>query len=50
METALGKFFKVKGLDGAEWGVCIALGFGCVLTSYLLRLIPIKETVNKIDV
>ena len=39
MQTKMGVFFKVTPLNGAEWGVSVAIGAGAVLVSVLTRLL-----------
>ncbi|EFJ49476.1 hypothetical protein VOLCADRAFT_104340 [Volvox carteri f. nagariensis] len=39
MQTPISFVFKVKPLNGAEWGACIAIGIGAIPYSWAVRLL-----------
>jgi hypothetical protein len=39
MQTPVGRFFKVRPLNGVEWGVSIAIGLTAVPVSIITRLL-----------
>jgi len=52
MQTPVGRFFKVRPLNGVEWGVSIAIGLTAVPVSIITRLLSrsvVTATVTKPD-
>lgn len=39
MQTPISYIFKVEPLNGAEWGVCIAIGVGAIPYTWVCRII-----------
>eukprot|EP00878_Enallax_costatus_P000995 GHUV01001127.1.p1 GENE.GHUV01001127.1~~GHUV01001127.1.p1 ORF type:complete len:1156 (+),score=304.08 GHUV01001127.1:371-3838(+) len=39
MQTPVGRFFKVRPINGVEWAISIAIGLSCIPVSVLIRLL-----------